>query len=497
MQMPEAPTSAAAGHAAAKLTRQRVPLALRLLAGLLVSSAFFTGTKFLPELANNFGPFEVIGLFFCIVLGYLFLAQRVRLQFHWVVLSVLSLDGVVALSLVKLPPGLAAWGVTQVLIMLFLSVVFIALFNYACMGIECFNDVVRVGAFVGVVVGAWLVSGEVLGTEGINAAGPFRNRAHMGLYMLTVFWLVLFCIAWPGTKRLARAALALGTPFVIYGVAVSGRRSVYLSLLVGLAILTLGVAIAGRRGRAPILAAAALSIGLLVVFYNYGDELSPRAGFFRERLGMVDERVRMATSPDEVGGPSGNFYVLQRSGVFAAIDEHPILGLGWGGFGESRYAPTRHEVHSTPLRFLAETGVLGFVLYLGFLLLILATALRVFVLSWRTPFRRAGIIACVAFWSLPLSWSYNRHIHERTFWLFLAILLAFEFVVRHWRAVYLAPSADASSVSLPWRSQARRAVAKPRGTGISAAAPRGVAGPTGTTAGGQDLPQAGDRRPND
>jgi hypothetical protein len=417
--------------------RPQAPTGLRLLVGVVLVSAYFTGTKFLPELRNNFGPFEVVGALLCVVLGYLVLAQRLRLQFHWVVASVLSLDGIVILSLVKLPTRQVGWGVTQALIMIFVSAVFIGLYSFACVGIECFEGLIKVAAFTGVVVGAWLVSGEALGYEAINASGPFRNRAHMGLYMLTVFWLVLFCISWPGTKRLARIALSVGTPFVIYGVAVSGRRSVYFSLMVGLVVLFVGVVAAGRRNRAPLAVAGALSISLLVIFYNYGEALSPRAGFFRERLGMVDERVRMATTTDDEEGTEVNFYVLQRNAVLRALGDNPVLGLGWGAFAESGYSPTMHEVHSTPLRFLAEAGAVGFALYLGFVALILATAFRSMVLSWHTPFRMAGVVACAGFWSLPLSWSYNRHIHERTFWIFLAILLAFEFVVRRWRATYL------------------------------------------------------------
>jgi O-antigen ligase len=129
-----------------------------------------------------------------------------------------------------------------------------------------------------------------------------------------------------------------------------------------------------------------------------------------------------------------NFVALQRKGVLQAFNEHPLFGIGWGGFWESRYSPTGHEVHSTPLRFLAELGLVGVALYGTFVILLLTTTARLSALMRRSPYGASYLALAVALWSLCVSYTYNRHLTERTFWLLLAVLFTLEAFARRWQA---------------------------------------------------------------
>ena len=117
---------------------------------------------------------------------------------------------------------------------------------------------------------------------------------------------------------------------------------------------------------------------------------------------------------------------LQMEGIQAAVQAHPILGIGWGSFHKWEYNATRHEVHSTPLRFLAETGIVGLLVYSLLLLRLLIGSAMLSLQMRASPYAGSYLILAVAVWSLTASYLYNRHITERTFWLLLLVFLLLE-----------------------------------------------------------------------
>ena len=94
----------------------------------------------------------------------------------------------------------------------------------------------------------------------------------------------------------------------------------------------------------------------------------------------------LVVGADESSQGTKSFFILQREGVKQAFRNSPILGIGWGGFPKSRYSPTGHEVHSTPLRFLAELGAIGLGLYLAMMGILLGGSYRLFRAMRRTPY---------------------------------------------------------------------------------------------------------------
>ncbi len=169
----------------------------------------------------------------------------------------------------------------------------------------------------------------------------------------------------------------------------------------------------------------------------------------------------MALGDEQEMAESQNFFEMQRVGVMTAFRDYPIFGIGWGGFYRSRYSPTGHEVHSTPLRFLAELGLVGLALYLALMWVLLVGSLRIVALLRRTVYRTPALVLAIALWSLSVSYVYNRHITERTFWLLLLFFVTFEAFARSvaWRAQWAPARVPRAHLHRP-REQVAAAVAR-------------------------------------
>ena len=405
------------------ISLSRLPVALRFLLPAMILGAFLTETKFIPSIANNVGFFEVLGL---IIIALFFFVYREH-QLRWnPEVRIIGLLLVVALiSQINLPASHTVPGLIATSILLFLFLFLLAIYNI------CVRFQVSPGFILGaitvstLIVGPWVLLAAVRFEGTIEMVGPFRNRAHMASYMLTAFWLVVIAHFWPSRFRFKRPISYAAMVLCLYAVAVSGRRSVYLSLFIGLAALAVAFLVTGRGKRINVLIAGLFAVGFLLGFYYLGSRLLPRGDFFRERVGMIGSHLSAAVKPESNVGKE-SFFALQRQGVRHATRDHPFVGIGWGGFAKSDYSPTGHEVHSTPLRFLAETGVIGLGAYLLLLGLLLGRSARLALRLRKTAYGPAYLAMSIALWSLSVSWLYNRHITERTFWLLLITFTLFE-----------------------------------------------------------------------
>ena len=403
-----------------------LPPALRLLLPLVIFSAFLTQMKLIPGMANNFGPFELLGG--AVIVLFLIRSAGSRLAFDPIVRVVGAMLLLAAFSMTWIGAGQRVFGIVQTLILAFLFLFLLAFHNLCIQYRFSPHYLMRWIVTALLVVGPWIVM-QTGRTEDITASGPFRNRAHMAIYMLTAFWMSLVLALWPGISKRIRIAAYLGIAFTLYSVAISGRRSVYLSLFVGLAALGLSV-VGTSRGRRFKMAAAASGVVLFLAgLYFYGADISPRLDFFQQRVAMVDDRLEAAAGVE--GAAESDFFTLQKEGIRMALQANPVVGIGWGGFPGSVYSPTGHEVHSTPLRFLAELGIVGFLLYV-LLLALLGHRLAVLYLRLRGgAFGPSYLALLVGFASMTISWVYNRHITERTFWLLLGLVLAMDVYARY------------------------------------------------------------------
>lgn len=402
-----------------------LPLSYRLGVGALVFAAFLTQAKFIPSIRNNIGPFEVIGIL--LIASFLLSSKTQRpLRLNRVTLLAFAILGIAVISQINIPEGRLQTGLLNVAIQIFFAFFLLTLFNLLQQHRVSPRTLLQFVALTLLVVGPWIIFSGITAQDMIQEAGPFRNRAHMASYMLTAFWLALIYSQWPGLRLRAKLVAYSGVAMTLYAVAASGRRSVYLSLVLGLAALGFFFLVATRQRRIRLFLVGLFVLGLIYAMYQYGPRYFPQLQFFQDRVSMIDDRLDDALAISEDSAARKSFFALQREGVQLAFRSHPIIGIGWGGFAKSHFSPTGHEVHSTPLRFLAETGLIGFALYLGLMLTLLASTWRAFLLLRQTPFANAYLVLAVGLSSLTVSYAYNRHVTERTFWLMVAVIFSME-----------------------------------------------------------------------
>ncbi|MEM7049132.1 MAG: O-antigen ligase family protein [Acidobacteriota bacterium] len=408
----------------------RLPRPLALVLPVFVFSAFLTQVKFIPGVRNNIGPFEVLGGLLIATFFLFYRRPEKPLRWNPIMGLVAAILALAAVSQSWMPPTHTRLGIIQVAILVFLLLFLITLYNLILQYQIHPAAILRLITLSILIVGPWVILSGVQAAGDYQASGPFRNRAHMGSYMLSAFWLVLLYTVQPNLKKLDRLFANGALCLTLYGVAVSGRRSVYLSLIFGLAGLAVGFLFAHRGKRLTLVRSAVVTFGFLAIFYTFGALLVPQASFFKERVGMIGSRLQMVFAPEEDLQQGDSFFTLQRKGVMMAFDESPLFGIGWGGFAKSRFSPTGHEVHSTPLRFLAELGIVGLALYLLLMAYLLYGSARMFWDMRRTAYGGVYLILMVSLWSLSVSYVYNRHITERAFWLLLLMFLILEAFAR-------------------------------------------------------------------
>lgn len=440
-----------------------MPGILRLLLLAQIFTTFLTGTKLVPGIRNNFGPFEVIGVLLCLAfLGY-HGKELNRRRLHPILRILILITVAAAVSLLTYNGGSLPMGLIQTMILVFLLVFVFVLYNLMLIYQISPEQILRLVTYSALIIGPWVLFSGLAADGDIQAAGPFRNRAHMANYMLTAFWLVLLYNSWPGIAKREKFISYLALVSTLYPIAAAGRRSVYLSLILGLIVFGMAflVAFRGRRGSA--IAATLVVFAIIGGLYSIGPRWLPQLEFFQSRVGGISERLESVSSSFDDDSADRSFFSWQRIGVMQAFRSRPLLGIGWGGFYKSLYSPTGHEVHSTPMRFLAELGLIGLGLYVALMGVLLIGSLRILALVRRTAYRMPAMVLAIAVWSLSVSYLYNRHITERTFWLLLVFYLSFEAFVRSLAARQRQATESAIAVSTQrHRPRAAAVAALPR-----------------------------------
>lgn len=410
------------------LEDKRPPFLFLILLSAMGIMTYFTGTKLVSSVGNNIGPFETIATILFLLTFIYFFKNRKRVEIHFTVKIMFLIIVAAVMSLPNLADRID-WGVIQLALLVYTTILVLVLSNVIIQHPALIRYLLRFITIGALIAGVWIIYEGIRFSAPIGTAGPFRNRSHVGIYMLTSFWLVLLYFFWPGVSKVERI-LAVGVIFVVlYGVAVSGRRSVYLSLFIGIALLGLSFLVTKGSDKFKLSASVVVALAILFFLAQIGSQFIPQLGFFNDRIGLIDERLELAVGTGDEIEDSDNFIVLQREGMFEALADHPILGIGWGAFFDSEYSPTGHEMHSTPQRFLAELGIIGFSLYVIYNLYLWVTSVRLFFRLRDTPFQLPALVFAVSLLSLAISWAYNRNVTERTYWLLVIIFISFDSLV--------------------------------------------------------------------
>lgn len=407
-----------------------VPQIFRFLLAGLAFSAFLTGTKLLPFLRNNVGIFEILIVVLALALSAHFYRQDLPIRFNWII-GVLAAIAVVGLvSQFNVPSQRLGFTLVQGLILFSLLLFAVLTYNLFVLDPQLLVFFLRCLAYAGVAIALWLFVDQIRSGGAIDRAGPFRNRTHAGIYMFSAFWFAVIYLFLPHRSKLDQLLLYPALGFMLYGIAVAGRRSLYIAFIVALVALPLGLVLLRGIARLKSVFAPLVFVLLVSGLYFFGSQYVPQLRFFQARVGMVGARVTQFYTAytdfdEEEVADSDDFIALQRRGGLQAFSDYPLLGIGYGAFFESEYSPTGHEMHSTPLKFLAETGIVGFFLYLVLMGLLFGTSIKTFLVTRGGPFQISALVLLIMFVSGSVSYIYNRQTTDRTFWILLACIASF------------------------------------------------------------------------
>ena len=136
-------------------------------------------------------------------------------------------------------------------------------------------------------------------------------------------------------------------PLGIMGILLTGSRGAFLTALVALLIIPLTL---GRVRLRTKIALYALAVGSLMLATSFVPEASL-------------QRIQSTRADIEAGYFGGRIYIWMAG--LEVAREHPLAGVGAGGFGAA-VAPTLHHdmaSHQTFLEILVEQGVVGLLLF--------------------------------------------------------------------------------------------------------------------------------------
>ncbi len=220
--------------------------------------------------------------------------------------------------------------------------------------------------------------------------------------------------------------LAIGIPMATYLATRPRSLPVFrlLNLLYPLAT-ALGIVLSGSRG--ALLAAAPAYLFYLVRLARLG------RGWGVAVAGLLAAALAGATQLDlsaplqrlgTVAESSGDDHLSGRSEIWqagwTAFGEHPFLGVGGGAFSAATAGRNGQVLsliaHNTYLSVLTELGPIGFLLFLGLLVVVLRSALR------QSPPMREMSLLCLLVWGVgvfALSWEFRSQT-----WLLFGLIVA-------------------------------------------------------------------------
>ncbi len=426
--------------------KHTLPWIFPALIGSQIFTVFLTETKFVPFIRTNVGAFELNGAFLIAATLLYFWKHARPVKLHPLIVLLWFWFSIALVSIVQLIGIRLLHGFIYVIVLLFQVFFTAAFYNLLLLRKDYLLYLFRCLAVSVAIVGAWVLLAQIGSPGDENAVGPFDGRSQMGIYMFACFWMLLMYRFWPGVSRWERLGLYPVMVLVLYTIAVSGRQSVFVGALVGAAGLLLSF-VALRGWRRFELTGHVIVAGLFVAFVllNGGKYLG-QLDYFRGELLTLGDRVRLATASEsdaEVLDNDDEFDLMQRRGAIQAFKENPILGIGWTGFWRSKYSHTGNELHSSAWRFVAELGLIGIVIYVGFLGIVFSRAVRLFLLARGTPYRSSALVLLIGFGSEFVSHYYNRMFTDRPYWLMLVIFIAFEaLILSETKALSVAPVAS-------------------------------------------------------
>ena len=258
-----------------------------------------------------------------------------------------------------------------------------------------------------------------------EAVSGFRNAGQAGAYMLisivTLFAFYsskLFELLNRKQRNFIRLTLIFSFLFFI----TTGKIAAY----IGLSVSFFCYVVYKRNFKVLIGSAlVAMLIGFIVIKFETAAPL-----LYGRLVRKVQTRI-LEPAEGKENNTGSNFIKANFGGALQAFNDNPLTGSGIGGF-MNRYG--RYEVHSTYLKIVGETGIIGIVGYFVFMIYFLKTVFIPSSIKKKNPYadflRQLSplMIGCI------VSWGYTYHLRKREFWIMFAIIfLAYRLIFLHYK----------------------------------------------------------------
>lgn len=247
-------------------------------------------------------------------------------------------------------------------------------------------------------------------------------------------------------KTFPHPAEILLIPFFIICALLTSKRSTWASLALFICLaLVLRPGI--RRSVRLLLATAAIALTVLILMDTHPQWVQQGVSLVSYR--WEETKEDLTSDRGEFGKSSGG-RMSEALGVVDTIRDRRnpvdwVTGLGLGAMVQARGGRLRHHVHSTPMAFLARTGVPGLLMWSAFMFLVLH-------FLWRslhprmTEWYRVQVLFWIGIWMTTMLFS----LKSQMFWGSAAggITLAYSYHVCRLAAVYTEKSTVKNATSL-------------------------------------------------
>jgi putative inorganic carbon (HCO3(-)) transporter len=263
----------------------------------------------------------------------------------------------------------------------------------------------------------------------VRLSGPIGEVNRFGQVLVVLVPLGAMLAA--AAPSLPLRGLALGSMIItLAGVATTGSRGAALAV----AVLMVAFFLLGSLRLRHIGFVAILGIGLLVAFPAYGERL-----LGLQALGQLSVDAAAGPAQGDVGNLRSR--ATETLAALLAFSDHPIAGVGAGQFStyyqqyarevsspllDTRIDVGEREAHNLFTDILAETGIVGFLGFMGAALTVIGGLLRA---RKRWAIERPGLAQLATGYVLALvayasSGMFLHLSYERFYWIILALAAA-------------------------------------------------------------------------
>ncbi len=235
------------------------------------------------------------------------------------------------------------------------------------------------------------------------------------------------------------------------------------SAVVGLAAIALSFSRGGWLGTIAAVVVIVILLGRRALFLSALSAIVLAIAFMATApgavVGEVQERFEQLVDQVQIGDvrrvpvTDENFAVIERMShwqtAVAMWDEHPWIGVGIGNYNERftefavhpQFVESQGHAHNYYLHMLAETGVVGLLVYLGFLIAALAVGWRAF----KSPDRlaRALGIGAIGMTTALIVHNVFENLHVLNISMHMMLVWALAFIAT-WRATSAHPGTDST-----------------------------------------------------